>query len=567
MVSLTQTREPVGNGRAKTRDYGKAFATFGVALNPVGGGDEAIAEACPWCGGAKLYVNTATGLFHCKSGSCGVSGNVTDFLTRVHGEALAATADDDYRALKAKRGIGLQALKRHGLAFHRGLGHWLIPFKDRTGSVVNIQRYDLHTGNKHNLPGLPTSLFGLDTLGADPKKTVFLCEGPFDAIALDYHLGDKRGKYDVVAQPGPFKKEWVEHFRGRKVRCLFDNDAGGEGHRKRAKVLLGESGIVNELLLLKWPERVDVNGEAEAIPEGCDLNDLVRDPRFEGLSIVKLSHDHGVKVVAEPKLAITHGRRPQMEEVPIDWVWPDHLRCGTYISFSGKQGTLKSTIALELAARYTTGEKMPLCGQLGLPAGHVLYLHAEDDREAVEKAFEWAGGNFDHWHSMPAIGRDGDPVNVLDSLKEIEGVIREYGIRLMVIDGQNSVVGAPCIATDMQARSNVSNKLHQYAQRLNLCLIGIRNEDAEGRALGPQSFGDIGRCVLRAVDKGSIGPDRCCELLFVKVSDVAPSKYPPIDYSVQDLGGSHRKILWGVNPARRAVAKLGAGLKGKGGEP
>src|SRR5262249_51470375 len=148
----------------------------------------------------------------------------------------------------------------------------------------------------------------------------------------------------------------------------------------------------------------------------------------------------------------------------------------------------------------STGKAMPLCREVGMPAGHVLYLYAEDNRDAVENGFEWAGGDFGRWHSMPAQTRDGDPLNVLEHLGEMEQAIREYGIRLVIIDGQNSMVGAPNISTDMLARNNVTNKLHQFAQRLNVYLVGIRNEDAEGRALGPQSMGDIGRCVLRAVE-------------------------------------------------------------------
>jgi len=257
-------------------------------------------------------------------------------------------------------------------------------------------------------------------------------------------------------------------------------------------------------------------------------------------------------VTTAPKLIFNHGRREKQEERPIDWVWPNHLRTGTYVSFSGRQGTFKSTIAQEIAARYTTGRTMPMAGEKaepGLPAGHVLFIHAEDDRAEVEDGFERAGGDFDRWTSMPATGRDGDPLNILEHLKEVEEVIREKSIRLVIIDGQNSVVGAPDISTDMKARNGVSNKLHQFAQRLNVCLIGIRNEDAEGRALGAQSMGDIARCVLRAVEIEPRTTTPYCMLKFVKVSDTARENYPDIPFSVQNNGGNNRCILWGKSMA------------------
>jgi hypothetical protein len=391
------------------------------------------------------------------------------------------------------------------------------------------------------LPELPACIYGLDRLSDDKKKILFLCEGAFDAIALDYHLGLKRGKYDILATPGTFQERWAEHFQDRKVRALYDNDKGGEQHHERVRKILGESRVAEEVRLLKWPH---------GYRAGYDINDLVRE--HPEISVVGFSLEYSVKVTAEPKLIVQHGKRPSDAERPIEWPWPHHLRCGTYVSFSGRQGTFKTTIALEIAARYTTGRPMPTMKggalaweEVGMTAGHVLYLYAEDNRDEVENGFEWAGGDFANWHCMPAHTRAGDALNVLEHLGEIEEAIREHGIRLVIIDGQNSVVGAPCIATDMLARHNVTNKLHQFAQRLNICLLGIRNEDAEGRALGSQSMGDIGRCVLRAVDLDPKSNPPYCQLEFVKVSDTPRSKYPPIPYSVKDRGGCRREILWG----------------------
>jgi hypothetical protein len=537
----------LGGTAEPTSDYTRAFAEFGTVLGPPSGSGEAVADECPWCFKDKFHVNVRSGLYHCKR--CQESGNVTTYLTAKHAGYLEVTTDDHYHALRDKRGIALQTLKRHGLAYDEGANRWLIPFKSREGNVVNIQSYYPNRAtklNKINVPGLPTALYGLDRLSADKDKILFLCEGAFDAIALDYHLKDNRNRYDVVATPGGLKEAWAEHFKGRKVRALYDNDKGGEAHRQRARKLLGESRVAAELRLLYWPER---------FPEGCDVNDVVRDPQYEDVSLVALSLDHGAKVGAEPKLLIRHGERPKADEKPIDWIWPHHLRCGTYVSFSGKQGTFKSTIALELAARYTTGRLMPTCKEPGMPAGHVLYLHAEDDAEAADNGFRWAGGDFGKWHALPAFAADGQQINVLEHLGEIEETVKRFGIRFVIVDGQNSVVGSPNISTDMGARTNVTNPLHQFAQRLNICLMGIRNEDAEGRAMGPQSFGDIGRCVVRAVEEVRSTPPYC-KLEFVKVSDTARRNYPDIPYSVEDRGGSHRVILWGIEKPKADPAAI-----------
>jgi hypothetical protein len=155
--------------------------------------------------------------------------------------------------------------------------------------------------------------------------------------------------------------------------------------------------------------------------------------------------------------------------------------------------------------------------------------------------------------------KDGDPMNVLEHLEELRGLIQQYGVRLVVIDGQNSVVGAPCIATDMLARHNVTNKLHQFAQKENICLVGIRNEDAEGRAYGPASMNDLGRFIMRSVELENSDKygQRYFELVFDRVSDSAPETYRPIPFSVENLGGSSRRILWGKRDPTAAPAPEG----------
>src|SRR5262249_17791281 len=163
-------------------------------------------------------VEIATGLYQCKH--CDVAGNVTKYLTWVHQQYLDATTPADYLRLKAKRGIASQTLKLHELAYVQAVDCWLIPFKNAKGNIFTMQLYfpNRDKPNKQNLPCLPTGLYGFDKLVVAPKdKPVLLCEGPFDAIALDYSIGaTHRPRYVIVASPGSLKAEWAEHFRDRK---------------------------------------------------------------------------------------------------------------------------------------------------------------------------------------------------------------------------------------------------------------------------------------------------------------------------------------------------------------
>ena len=149
--------------------------------------------------------------------------------------------------------------------------------------------------------------------------------------------------------------------------------------------------------------------------------------------------------------------------------------------------------------------------------------------------------------------KDGDPLNVLDRLDELRAVIRQYGVRWVVIDGQNSVVGAPNIMTDMSARHNVTNKLHQFAQQENVALIGIRNEDAEGRVLGPQSMADAARGILRAEELEKDGEDRYFRLVFERISDAA--RQPTRRFRTRSRTWADRTgASCGARPSRRTWA-------------
>jgi AAA domain len=518
-------------------DQGKIFEALGMEFSR--NGSDEIRGECLWCGGEKFYLNVTSGQYDCKQ--CKAKGNTTTFLTRFHGDALQKTTADQYTRLKEKRGIANQTLKNHGLAWVPSLKCWLIPIKNAKGNVVNILRYypEREKPDKFLLPGLPAGLFGFDRLAAaDKSKIVLMCEGPFDLFALDYSLKQNRSKYVIVAVPVQFKKEWAEPFRDKKVRFFGDNDDGGLEHTAAVQKWVGPA--ASELLVLRWPA---------GTPDGFDVNDLVKDRKDQAdPNVLGWLIEHSVKFIREPKLCWEHGWEcGDTPDEKIEWICPNRLRTKTYVSLSGRRGTLKSTLMREAIAAFTQGRPMFGLGQdqMGIPAGHVIYITAEDSQGDAWSSFKLAGANKDLITILPAVLRDGGQMNILEHLPELRDKIRELKSRLVIIDGQNSVVGAPCIATDMLARFNVTNKLHQFAQQENICLVGIRNEDDKGRALGPQSMSDLGRCILRCIELDPLDNQRYFKLIFERISDAAPSSYPPIPYSVEDLGGSSRKILWG----------------------
>lgn len=236
----------------------KLFELFGCSFGNTDS-KEASAEACPFCGGTKFSLNVETTQWQCFHGSCQQKGNVYTFINAMYETCLTTTEDRRYHYLMRKRGLSMQTLKRHGLALHDSC--WLVPFKSKEGKVLNMVRYFPNNPpekkNKFNLPGLPLKLYGLDKLGSDPEKLLFVCEGPFDAIALDQQLTrlKSRKRYDIIAVPaaGIFSDAWLPLLKEREVRLVFDNDKAGRDGQQRIVKLCGERKVDCKISYLNWP--------------------------------------------------------------------------------------------------------------------------------------------------------------------------------------------------------------------------------------------------------------------------------------------------------------------------
>src|SRR5262249_34508277 len=163
-------------------------------------------------------------------------------------------------------------------------------------------------------------LYGLDTLGE--AKTLFVCEGAFDAISLDQHLRSNktRDRYDILAAPSAstFKPAWLEHFKGRTVRLVFDNDEAGKNGQERITTLSREHKTDCKLLALHWPDDT---------PEGCkDIDDLVAG----GVSVVEFTREHCVKV-GEPERRLVFVQGDTIPEEKTEWLWDLRIPFGSFV--------------------------------------------------------------------------------------------------------------------------------------------------------------------------------------------------------------------------------------------
>lgn len=540
--------------RKQQRNYADLFTTFGVILPSANGTANVKAEACPFCDGDKFYVNVETGQYQChRANNCGEKGNAYTFIRHVYEVCLGATTDEDYHPLRDDRDLPLQMLKHHGLAWWAGRGCWLIPYKSAEGEVLNLTQYEPTTHRKYALPGLPLRLYGLDRLTDDRARTLFVCEGPWDAIALDGHLkkNKTRARHDVIAVPAAnvFKPEWLDHLKGRTVRLCLDNDKAGRDGQEKIARLVRDNKVACDLSALCWPD---------GTPDKCDLADLIRG----GGNVVQFTREHCVKLAA-PQRKLTFVRGSDVRIEPTRWFWKNRIPFDTFCSLSGRMGTGKSLFAKWLTAVATTGATLPGC-DTAVPAFDVLYLTSEDSASQVCELIALHEGDLDRVH-VHDVATAEELVNLVESSDEMEAMINQFGVRLVVVDALNSFAQG-IIKTDCDARRTLSGPLQRLARRTGACILGIRNwgKATEGtasqKALGASSLSDVSRCVLNTLEvEGGVNP--LYELQFEKVTDARPCK--PMPYRIVDASGGDsekehlRKIFWEKDKGEAALSGLG----------
>lgn len=296
-------------------------------------GKEQATCDCPWCGReGKFVVKVETGewrCYVCAEGSEKGGGNVYTFLRLLHDKSDAAT-NGQSKALAAERRL----LHAETVTYWRVVQsiltkRWLVPGYGVDGKLNQLYKYEQGPDGRMVLKataGLHHQLHGMNLW--DPRKReIYLCEGPWDAMALWEVLRsakpDEGGGYaltanedrsllaraNVIAVPGcsTFVEGWLPLFNGRVVHLLYDSDhprekagsAGWEGMKRVAKLLAAHQQPPKEIHCVHWGEK----GYDPGLQSGADVRD-----------VLSVGGDvHG-------RIAALAGLLERVKPIPADWV-------------------------------------------------------------------------------------------------------------------------------------------------------------------------------------------------------------------------------------------------------
>ena len=297
-----------GNQRPKTPETPKALKPYlfhGVDLHWAEGDKEAKGT-CPFCSREHFTVDIKTGKAQCwacpvmATETEGGGVNIYSFLRLLWRLSDEQTQVTDYKPLAINRRLQLDTLMRWGLAKSISTGDWLIPGYSVEGKITQLYRYRL-SNKPLATSGLVHGLYGLPPF-TDSALAVYLCEGPWDAMALWEMLGQSKqpkegllptgnversllADANVYGVPGAnvFRREWLPLFANKSVHLLYDSDhptkhaktgqvippAGLTAVQRVSRLLMGAERPPSDISYVCWGKE----GYNPDLPSGYDVRD------------------------------------------------------------------------------------------------------------------------------------------------------------------------------------------------------------------------------------------------------------------------------------------------------
>ncbi len=198
----------------------------------------------------------------------------------------------------------------------------------------------------------------------------------------------------------------------------------------------------------------------------------------------------------------------------VTWVWPGRLPGGKISVLDGDPSVGKSTMAVDWAARVSTGTPWPD----GSPcvAGDVLVMSAEDGlADTIRPRLDAAGGDADRVHSLRAIHFRDDDGNLreraitLADTDAIEQAVRRHHARLVIVDVLMAYLPTGTDSHKDQDIRTVLARVATIAEDTGCCVLLLRhmNKTSGGNVLyrGGGSIGIVG--AARAAYVAAPDPD------------------------------------------------------------
>jgi hypothetical protein len=202
----------------------------------------------------------------------------------------------------------------------------------------------------------------------------------------------------------------------------------------------------------------------------------------------------------------------------VEWVWPSYLPAGKLVILDGDPGLGKSTLALDLAARITTGSPMPDGNRPRRQPGTVVLLSAEDGlADTIRPRVEAAAGDAHRIQFVDAVQYVDDegqphqrPPSLPIDVERLERLVAVLSARLVIIDVLAAYLDARVNSFRDQDVRLALHPLSKMADRTGATVLVLRHLNKTG---GPNALYRGGGSI------GITGAARAVLMLGVDPSD------------------------------------------------
>jgi hypothetical protein len=184
---------------------------------------------------------------------------------------------------------------------------------------------------------------------------------------------------------------------------------------------------------------------------------------------------------------------------PLDWLWKGWLARGKLTLMAGDPGGGKSAVAIDIAARVTTGRGMPNepASARHDPHGVVIISFEDNEADTIKPRLRAAGADMRRVAVFPL---EAAP-SVTRALRAITAAVEEYHAALLILDPLGSAVqGGVDGHRDMAVREALTPFIRALSAWRVACLAPyhLNKSDGKGvkalyRIMGSQAFGGLAR--------------------------------------------------------------------------
>jgi len=274
------------------------------------------------------------------------------------------------------------------------------------------------------------------------------------------------------------------------------------------------------------------------------------------------------------------------------WLWKRHLAIGSITIFDGDPGIGKSSVALDLAARLSTGNDMPDGSECDEP-GSTLLLAPEDSDSVIAGRLEAAEADSSKIYKPALVLRKkrgqeakaysgGDVLSFPSATPKVKAWVRSYGVSLLIADPITAFLDE-----DVNSNNDASVRRALAPLAVALAEVGaaaffIRHyskntqQTAANRGGGSVAFGAVSRIqliggVLSESDKSQIEnpPEKVFAMTQVKNNHLSRRPDTALAYAIEDseiiadMDGNYAPRIRWFGEVMVSTDELSAGTKRK----